>query len=181
MHCHYRQRFRTPMPGLFKDLAECWWDLAELWMRSSRVVRAFSCQCQSRNSPESSEGRQMKQGWTTYIKRKNQKNPPFKVWYLVRQILRHRLFNYAPSSKAICLRSDKFNVCEYEPRVWWMLVIFHATRQRAIRILCPCDPLQSCTVFRVILKYIASNHMKNLEKCTDALVHQFSDNFKGTV
>jgi hypothetical protein len=60
--------------------AVCGWDLAErLWMRSSQVFRASGCQCQSRNSPRipqhpltlvESEGRQMKQCWKTYIKRK---------------------------------------------------------------------------------------------------------------
>ncbi len=54
-------------------------------MRSSRVVRASDCQCQSRNSlwfdsassdTEESEGQQMKQCWIKYIKQ-IQKIPTF--------------------------------------------------------------------------------------------------------
>ncbi len=41
-----------------------------MWMRSSQVVRASGCQCQSR---------QMNQYWITYIKRKNPKNFPLKI------------------------------------------------------------------------------------------------------
>ncbi len=33
------------------DLAECEWDLADLWMRSSRMVRASAIQCRSRSCP----------------------------------------------------------------------------------------------------------------------------------
>jgi hypothetical protein len=33
------------------DIAECGWDTVELWMRNSRVVRTFGCQCQIGNSP----------------------------------------------------------------------------------------------------------------------------------
>ncbi len=71
---------------------QCW--VADLWMRSSRVVRASDSQCRSRNCPwfdpsilrhSESEGRQMKQCWISYVKRKNTKRkipiqetaPPF--------------------------------------------------------------------------------------------------------
>ncbi len=59
-----------------------------MWMRSSQVVKASGWQCQSRNCPRfdpsilrhskiaESEGRQMKQCWIMYIKRKNWKIPP---------------------------------------------------------------------------------------------------------
>ncbi len=50
------------------------------WMRSSQVVKASGCQCQSRNSPGfdpcvESEGRQMKHCWISYIKSKIKKSP----------------------------------------------------------------------------------------------------------
>ncbi len=62
------------------NLAKCGWDLANLWMRSSQVVRASDCQCQSRNSPGFDPsilrhsgiwGAAMKQCGITYIKIKN--------------------------------------------------------------------------------------------------------------
>ncbi len=84
------------------DLAKCGRDLAESWIRSSRVwtrcnrvwmrssrgVRASGCQCQSHNSPgfdpsilrhsgTRGSARQMKQCWIKYLKRKKKKKIPF--------------------------------------------------------------------------------------------------------
>ncbi len=70
-------------------------------MRSRRMVRASGCQCQIRNCPwvrsqhpptqRNLEGRQMKQCWITYIKKKNSKNPFKKIVFVMWQhTLQHR-------------------------------------------------------------------------------------------
>ncbi len=62
------------------DLAVCGWDLAELWMRSSRRLAANAVVATVLDStPASSDtvesaGRQMKQCWISYIK-KSKKSP----------------------------------------------------------------------------------------------------------
>ncbi len=79
-------------------------------MRSSRVVRASGCHCQSRNSPgfDPSEGWQMKQRWKTYTKkRRKNKKQSTKCFFLS--------FLVNKKGKAVHLRRK----CYAE--VWWGL------------------------------------------------------------
>ncbi len=60
------------------DLAECGWDLAE-WLErltANAVVATVLGSIPASSDTVESEGRQMKQCWISYIKRKIQKNPP---------------------------------------------------------------------------------------------------------
>ncbi len=92
-----------------------WWDLAELWLRSSQVVRASGCQCQSRKSP----------GFDPSILRHNEiwgaksKESPFKKKFSMSFHIpgRIHLLSYGGSDVIssrsytigqICVRSPKF-------------------------------------------------------------------------